>query len=120
MAGSKKRPEARRETSAKPTTDRVTYRELRNTPALVWDRLANDEVLTLVAGGEAKALMIPIPDGDAAAAQEAYRRGRALLAVRRVQDAARTSGKSDMSLNEIDELIRQTRRALSDREDSGA
>jgi hypothetical protein len=81
----------------------------------VWERLANDETLTLVAGGEAKALLIPIPDGDAAAAQEAYRRGRALIAVRRIQDEARRSGRSSMSVEDINEIIRATRLILSDR-----
>jgi hypothetical protein len=65
--------------------------------------------LTLVAGGEVKALLIPIPDGDAAAALEAYVRGRALLAVRRLQENARRTGRDAMTLQEINRVIRQVR-----------
>lgn len=95
-----------------PVGDRVTYRELRNTPSQVWERLSQERPLTLFADGQAKALLIPIPDGDAAAAQEAYLRGRALLAVRRIQDAARRSGRSAMTLEEINRVIRDVRREL--------
>lgn len=101
-----------------PPGDRVTYRELRNTPGQVWERLSRDRPLTLFADGQAKALLIPIPDGDAAAAQEAYVRGRALLAVRRIQDAARRSGRSAMTLDQINGVIRELRRELSEDESS--
>jgi hypothetical protein len=88
----------------------VTYRELRNTPGRVWERLARDEPLTLVADGQAKALLIPIPDGDAASAHEAYLRGRALLAVRRIQDAAREAATGErMTLDDINRVIREVR-----------
>lgn len=99
-------------------TDRVTYRELRNTPGLVWERLSLDRPLTLVADGQPKALLIPIIDGDAASAQEAYIRGRALLAVRRIQDAARRGGTSAMSLDDINRVIGDVRRALSERDEA--
>jgi antitoxin (DNA-binding transcriptional repressor) of toxin-antitoxin stability system len=100
-----------RSAAAQPAeSDRVTYRELRNTPSRVWERLARDEPLTLVADGQAKALLIPIPDGDAASAHEAYLRGRALLAVRRIQDAARQGATGErMSLDEINGIIREVR-----------
>ncbi len=100
----------------KPPSDRVSYRELRNTPGQVWERLAQDRPLTLYAEGEAKALLIPIADGDAAAAQEAYLRGRALLAVRRIQDAARRGGQDAMTLEEINRIIRAVRHELRDRD----
>jgi hypothetical protein len=99
-----------------PIGDRVTYRELRNTPGRVWERLSTDKPLTLVAGGQPKALLIPIPDGDAAAAREAYERGRALLAVRRIQDAARRGGAKAMTLDQINRIIREARQALRNRD----
>jgi antitoxin (DNA-binding transcriptional repressor) of toxin-antitoxin stability system len=90
--------------------DRITYRDLRNTPGRVFDRLANDEPLTLVADGAPRALLIPIPDGDVATAREAYARGRALLALRRIQDRARREGKAGMTSAEINRVIREVRR----------
>ena len=101
------------------TSDRVTYRELRNTPGRVWERLAQDEPLTLVADGEAKAILIPIADGDAAGTYDAYIRGRALLAMRSMQDAARRSGKDKMTLAEINKVIREVRRERRARDGDG-
>lgn len=109
------RKRRRRGAVEKPINDRVTYRELRNTPGQVWERLAHDRPLTLFAEGEPKALLIPIPDGDAAAAEEAYVRGRALLAVRRIQDRARQSGTSAMTPEEINRVIREVRHELDER-----
>ena|ERR1043165_337357 len=89
--------------------DRVTYRELRNTPGQVWERLARAEALTLVADGEAKAILLPVSDGDVRTAQEAYVRGRAMLAAARLRRKAREAGTSKMSLKEINALIEATR-----------
>src|SRR5207237_10816382 len=88
-AGSARSAPRHRTSVESAATDRVTYRELRNTPGRVWERLSGDRPLTLYADGQAKALLIPIPDRDAAAAQEAYVRARAPSAVMRIQEAAR-------------------------------
>lgn len=92
-----------------PPTDRVSYRELRNTPGRVWERLAGKELLTLVAEGEAKAILVPVEGGDVRGAYEAYTRGRALLAAARMRKRARESGKSSITLAEINALIRTVR-----------
>ena len=90
-------------------TDRVTYRELRNTPGRVWERLVRNEVLTLVADGSAKALVIPVEDGNSRDALEAYRRGRAMMAIASIRRAARANRTSKMTLAEINDVIRKTR-----------
>jgi hypothetical protein len=113
---SKRRRVAVRPAEREAIGDRLTYRELRNTPGRVWERLSTDRPLTLVADGQPKALLIPIPDGDAAAAQEAYERGRALLAVRRIQEAARRGGASAMTLDQINRIIREVRDELRKRD----
>ena len=46
-------PRQRRTVAASDETGRVTYRELRNTPGRVWERLAGGGPRTLVADGEA-------------------------------------------------------------------
>ena len=96
--------------------DRVTYRELRNTPGRVYERLAAGEPLTLMADGEAKAILIPVDNGDAAATLDAWRRGRALLALASLQADARRNGTSSMTMAEIDEEIRETRKERRMRE----
>jgi hypothetical protein len=95
----------------KSPSDRVTYRDLRNTPGQVWERLANRELLTLVADGEPKAILIPVIDGDLSSTYEAYIRGRSMLAAARLRRGMRESGASKMNLRAINELIRATRRS---------
>ena len=99
----------------------VTYRELRNTPGRVWKRLANNQPLTLVADGEAKAIVIPVRGGDAEGALEAYRRGRAIMAVARIRKRARETGASRLTLAEINTMIREVRadRAAAERAREG-
>lgn len=92
-------------------SERVTYRDLRNTPGRVWERLARNEVLTLVADGSAKALVIPVEDGNSRDALEAYRRGRAMMAIANIRRAARANRTSKMTLAEINDVIRKTRTA---------
>jgi len=106
---------AKRKPAARSTriTDRVTYRELRNTPGRVWERLAANQPLTLVAEGEAKAVVIPLPDGDAQAALEAYERGRAMMAIARLRRQARASGASQLTVAGVNALIDEVRAARS-------
>ena len=95
---------------------RVTYRDLRNTPGKVFERLAKGEPLELVADGDTKAILIPVDDGDATLALEAWRRGRALLAVSRIQTESRQKGTSEMTLSDINREIRAARKARRSRE----
>jgi antitoxin (DNA-binding transcriptional repressor) of toxin-antitoxin stability system len=100
--------------NAKP----VTYRDLRNTPGRVFERLAAGEPLPLVADGTTKALLIPVDDGDVATALDAWRRGRALLALARLQAGARREGTAALSLRAITGEIRATRQLRRGRESS--
>lgn len=94
----------------------VTYRDLRNTPGQVFERLAQGEPLPLVADGQAKALLIPVDDGDLDTALDAWRRARALLALSRLQGAARRSGAAQLSAADIDAEIRAVRKKRKKRE----
>jgi hypothetical protein len=95
------------------TNDRVTYRDLRNTPGQVWERLAANEILTLVADGKAKAIVIPVDDGNERDAREAYRRGRAMMAIATMRRAARANGTASMSLAAINAAVSKVRRERS-------
>jgi antitoxin (DNA-binding transcriptional repressor) of toxin-antitoxin stability system len=92
----------------------VTYRELRNTPGKVFERLASGEVLELVADGDTKAVLIPVEEGDAATTLDAWRRGRAMLSLARLQSESRRNRTADLPLSEINreiKAVRKTRRA---------
>ncbi|MEO5903979.1 MAG: hypothetical protein ABIQ55_08210 [Gemmatimonadaceae bacterium] len=95
---------------------RITYRDIRNTPGKVFERLASGEPLELVADGETKAVLIPVDEGDATSTLDAWRRGRALLALARIQSDARRNGTSGLSLSDITAEIKATRKARRSRE----
>ena len=98
-------------------TDRpVTYRDLRNTPGRVFERLAAGEALPLVADGMARAVLIPVEDGDTTTVLDAWRRGRALLALARLQAGARRQGKVALTQRAISGEIVAARRARRARE----
>ena len=90
---------------------RITYRELRNTPGRVFERLSAGEPLALVSDGEAKALLIPVNEGELATAFESYKRGRALIALARLQAGSREQAVASTPLAEINAEIKRTRRA---------
>ncbi|MDZ4675366.1 MAG: hypothetical protein SGI84_12990 [Gemmatimonadota bacterium] len=96
----------------------ITYRDLRNTPGKVFERLADGEPLPLVADGTTRALLIPVEDGDVDSALDAWRRGRALLALARLQANARQQGTASMSLPAITKEVRASRKARRRREAS--
>jgi hypothetical protein len=100
-----------RKKPARAESENVTYRELRNTPGRVWERLEADEPLALVADGRPRALLIPLIDGDVRAAYEAFVRGRALLAAARIRKQAAAARTGPMGLKEVNDLIARTRRA---------
>lgn len=91
----------------------ITNRDLRNTPGRVYERLEAGEPLQLASKGITKALLIPVEDGDVETALDAWRRGRALLALARLQGAARRDGTAVLSPATITREIRATRRAAS-------
>lgn len=97
----------------------ITYRDLRNTPGLVFERLSAGEPLSLMSEGEAKAVLIPVEDGDVDTALEAYRRGRAFIALARLQQAARSAGRAGLSLDDINAEVRAVRKARRKREQAG-
>lgn len=94
----------------------ITYRDLRNTPARVFEQLAAGEPLTLTADGSSKALLIPINDDDTATVLDAWQRGRGLLALARLQASARRSGAAQLGVAEIDAEVKAVRRARRARE----
>ena len=97
----------------------VTYRDLRNTPGKVFERLSGGEPLPLVADGETKALLIPVEDGDVDAALEAWRRGRALLALGRLQAQARGAGTDRLSMKDVIDEVKAARKSRRKRERPG-
>ena len=98
------------------TSKRVSYRDLRNAPAKVFERLAKGEPLELLSDGITKAVLIPVEDDDPETALEAWRRGRALLSLARIQSDSRREGTSGLELSDITREIKSARKFRASRE----
>lgn len=88
----------------------ISYSDLRNTPGRVFARLARGGPLPVVADGEARALLVPVEDGDVNGALDAWRRGCALLALARLRVDSRRAGTDALSAREIADEVRAARR----------
>jgi hypothetical protein len=97
----------------------VTYRDFRNTPGRVSELLADGKPIPLIANGTVKALLVPVEDGDVLAALDAWRSARATMALRRLQESARRAGLDTMTMDEIDEVIQESRRERRARDAKG-
>ena len=92
-----------------PLAPTISFNHLDQLEVEHLERLARSEVLTLVAEGQAKAILVPVEDGDVGSAYEAYSRGRAMMAAARLRREARDSGASGMTLRDVNALIAKTR-----------
>jgi hypothetical protein len=60
-----------------------------------------------------------VENGDVATALDAYRRGRAIIALSRLQQGARTAGTASLKLNDINTEVTAVRRERQRRESAG-
>lgn len=89
----------------------VTVRDFRTSPAKVRKRLKANGTLVLTNNGNPMAVLL---DADAATLDDtldAICQARAVRAMAKMQMAARRSGASEMSMDEVDAVIAATRKA---------
>jgi len=91
----------------------ITVRDLRNSPGKIWRRLSRERELIVTSKGRPIALLTPINGDDVEGTLAALRRARAQVAVSRMREAAAVAGADRMTLDEINEEIRQTRQERS-------
>jgi len=87
----------------------MNFRTLRNTPAVVWQELRENEAVAIVANGETRAIMIAVEDGDAEEAVDLVRGLRAQRALSRLRAAAASGGAAELSPEDIDAEVRAAR-----------
>src|SRR5512142_81681 len=87
----------------------LNFRTLRNTPAVVWRELTENEAVAIVANGETRAIMIGVEGGDAEEAVDLVRGIRAQRALSRVRAAAAASGAASLSPADIETEVRGAR-----------
>lgn len=89
----------------------VPYRLLRNQPSELRKKLEENGELIVTVDGEPLAVMLQIPRGSLEDLVLLLAQVRAQLAVASIREAARKSGRSRMTGEQADELVRKTRQA---------
>ncbi len=89
----------------------ITVRDLRTTPAQVWKELPEEQDIVITNNGKPIALLTPLNDADMEETVTAVRRARALAAVKKIRSLAVKRGRSEMSMDEINEEIQQYRKS---------
>jgi prevent-host-death family protein len=86
-----------------------TVRDLRTQPAQVWDNLKEQGEIVITNNGKPTALMVPISESDFEDTAKAVRRAKLQVAIRKSQDKSMKSGKSEMTMDEINAEIKAAR-----------
>ena len=89
----------------------VTVRDLRTTPAQIWKELPGEQEIVITNNGKPIALLTPISDTDMEDTVTAVRRARAATALKRIRNVAVKNGLSELTLDNINEEIREYRKS---------
>jgi antitoxin (DNA-binding transcriptional repressor) of toxin-antitoxin stability system len=91
----------------------VTVRDFRTRPKQVRDALKREREAVLTANGRPVALMIAVDAGTVDETLETLRRARGLEALRALRRESRERGLDELSVSEVDDIVRKTRRGRS-------
>ena len=86
----------------------MTVRDLRSSPARVWEALAEDDVVVLN-NGRPQALMLAVDGDSVEQTARAVRKARLAEAVTRQRAAAREAGLDRLTMDDIDAEIAAAR-----------
>jgi len=89
----------------------ITVRDLRTTPAQVWKELPGEQEIVITNNGKPIALLTPLSDADMEDTVTAVRRARAAAALKRIRSLAVKTGLSELTMEEINEEIRDYRKS---------
>ena len=87
----------------------ITVRDIRTSPAKVWQQLPEEQELVITNNGKPIALLTPLSDATLEETLAAVRQARAQNAVRQIQRQSVKQGTSDMSMDEIEAEIAESR-----------
>ncbi len=89
----------------------ITVRDLRLTPGKVWKRLRKENELVVTSNGKPVAILCGVDSDNLEDGLVALRRARAQMAVSAMRKSAAERGLDKIKPDEINELIRRTRRS---------
>jgi antitoxin (DNA-binding transcriptional repressor) of toxin-antitoxin stability system len=89
----------------------ITVRDLRTTPAQIWKELPGEQEIVITNNGKPIALLTPLSDADMEDTVAAVRRARAVTALKKIRNLADSTGRSKMTMEEINKEIQEYRKS---------
>jgi PHD/YefM family antitoxin component YafN of YafNO toxin-antitoxin module len=96
-------------------TSFVSFRELRNSTAKINDMLTDDGKIVVTSNGKPKAIMIRVGETDFEETLSIINQIKLAKAINNIRAAAERNGVADMTMEEIDAEIRQSRKERRER-----
>lgn len=88
----------------------ITVRDLRTSPAKIWKELSEKQEMVITNNGKPIALLTSISDSNLEETLSSIRQARAMNAVKLMQQISIKKGNDKMTIDEIEEEIRNARR----------
>lgn len=88
----------------------ITVRDLRTSPAKIWKELSEEQEMVITSNGRPIALLTSINDSNLEETLSSIRQARAMNAVKLMQQISIKKGNDKMTIDEIEEEIRNARR----------
>jgi len=88
----------------------ITVRDLRTSPAKIWKELSEKQEMVITNNGKPIALLTSISDSNLEETLSSIRQVRAMNAVKLMQQISIKKGNDKMTIDEIEEEIRNARR----------
>ena len=96
-------------------TSFISFRELRTSTTKINDMLSDGGKVILTSNGKPKAIMIQVNETDFEDTLSVLNQVKLAKSINNIRAAARRSGASDMSIDEINAEITQTRKERRER-----
>jgi PHD/YefM family antitoxin component YafN of YafNO toxin-antitoxin module len=93
----------------------VSFRELRTATAKINDMLTDEGKIVVTSNGKPKALMIQVSENDFEDTLAALNQVKLTRAINNIRSSAQHNGASEMTLDEINEEIAQSRKERRER-----
>jgi len=87
----------------------VTVRDFRTSAANIWKALPKEQEMVITNNGKPIALLTPLSDQNLEETLSAIRRAKAINAVKIIQQESIKNGTDEMTLNEINNVIKTSR-----------
>ena len=88
----------------------ITVRDLRTTPAKIWNELSEEQEMVITNNGRPIALLTPLNDANLEDTLKAVRKARAINAVQKMQEISIKKGNTVLTNQDIEREIKAIRK----------